>query len=84
MKKVTLYTTPTCGFCSLAKDFLNEKGIEFESVDISVNSEAAQKIIEKTGQLGVPVAVIKDSVNEREEVIIGFNLVEYSNFFNEF
>lgn len=71
MAEITIYSTPTCGFCTLAKDFLKEKGIEFKEVDVSVDQEEAQKMVEKTGQMGVPVIIInKDG---KEDVIVGFD-----------
>ncbi|MCK4635454.1 MAG: glutaredoxin family protein [Candidatus Moranbacteria bacterium] len=71
MAEVIIYSTPTCGFCTLAKDFFNEKGIEFKEIDVSVDQEEAQKMVEKTGQMGVPVIIInKDG---KEEVIVGFD-----------
>lgn len=71
MAEITIYSTPTCGFCTLAKDFLKEKGVEFKEIDVSVDQEEAQKMVEKTGQMGVPVIIInKDG---KEDVIVGFD-----------
>ncbi len=67
MPKVKLYSTPTCVYCVTLKKFLEEKGIEFEEIDISENKEAAEEMIEKTGQMGVPVVEIDD------QVIVGFD-----------
>ncbi len=70
--KIKIYSTPTCPYCSMAKDFLSEKGIEFEDIDVSVDQKAAEEMIEKSGQMGVPVIVIiKD--NGEESVILGFD-----------
>ena len=55
MPKVKIYTTPTCPFCFLAKEYLKEKGIEFEEIDVSKNEAAAMEMIQKSGQMGVPV-----------------------------
>lgn len=66
-KKVKVYSTPTCVYCITLKEFLREKGIEFEEVDVSLNEEAAREMIMKTGQMGVPVVEIG------EEVIVGFD-----------
>lgn len=71
MAEVTIYSTPTCGFCTLAKDFFKEKGVEFKEIDVSVDQEEAQKMVEKTGQMGVPVIIVnKDG---KEDVIVGFD-----------
>lgn len=77
MAEVTIYSTPTCGYCTLAKDFLQEKGIEYVEIDVSVDQQKAQEMVEKTGQMGVPVIVIaKDG---QEEVLVGFDQVQLSN-----
>ncbi len=67
MKKVIVYSTQSCPYCYMAKDFLKEKGIEFEDVDVGSNRERAMEMIEKSGQMGVPVLDIGG------EIIIGFN-----------
>jgi glutaredoxin-like YruB-family protein len=77
MAEVTIYSTPTCGYCSLAKDFLQEKGVEYTEIDVSVDQQKAQEMVEKTGQMGVPVIVInKDG---KEEILVGFDQVQLSN-----
>ncbi len=68
MKKVTIYSTPTCTYCMMAKDFMNEKGVDYEDVDVSVNEEKRKEMLGLTGgQMGVPVIVIDG------EVIFGFD-----------
>ncbi len=64
---VTVYSTPTCPYCKLAKKFLTEHKIAFTDIDVSADGEAADKMIKKTGQMGVPVIEIGD------ETIIGFD-----------
>jgi glutaredoxin-like YruB-family protein len=77
MADVTIYSTPTCGYCTLAKDFLQEKGVEYTEIDVSVDQQKAQEMVEKTGQMGVPVIIInKDG---QEEVLVGFDQVQLSN-----
>ena len=68
MKKVTIYSTPSCHFCHMAKDFFKEKGVEFEDFDVSVNLDKRKEMLEKSGQMGVPVIIIDD-----KEIIVGFN-----------
>ncbi|MDD5760711.1 MAG: glutaredoxin domain-containing protein [Candidatus Pacebacteria bacterium] len=65
--KVKIYSTPLCPWCDAAKDFLNSLKIPFEEIDVSVDEKAAQFIIEKTGQTGVPVIEIDG------KIIIGFD-----------
>ena len=66
-KKVEIFSTETCHFCHMAKDWLSAKGIPF--VDYNVGSDVVKRkeMMEMTGQLGVPVIKIGD------EVMIGFN-----------
>jgi glutaredoxin-like YruB-family protein len=66
-KKVTIYSTPTCHFCNMAKDYFNANGIAYDSFDVSTDSAKRAEMMEKSGQLGVPVILIED------KVIIGFN-----------
>jgi glutaredoxin-like YruB-family protein len=77
MADVTIYSTPTCGYCTLAKDFLQENNVEYKEIDVSVDQQKAQEMVEKTGQMGVPVIVInKDG---QEEVLVGFDQVQLAN-----
>lgn len=55
MAKVTIYTTPTCVFCKMAKQFFGEHNIQYEEKDVAQDTQAQQAMIEKSGQLGVPV-----------------------------
>lgn len=66
-KNVTIYSTPTCHFCHMAKEFLTEKGVPFTNYDVSTDIAKRQKMIELTGQMGVPVIVID------EDILIGFD-----------
>jgi glutaredoxin-like YruB-family protein len=66
MPKVCLYTTPVCPYCTALKNFLKEHNIEFKEVDVSEDEKTKEKIIQKTGQTGVPVIKIDD------EFIAGF------------
>ncbi len=67
MNKVTIYSTPSCHFCHMAKDFFKEKNIEFQDFDVAGNQENRKEMIEKSGQMGVPVILIGD------KIIVGFN-----------
>lgn len=62
MAAVKIYSTPNCPFCKQVKQFLNENHIPFEDIDVSVNQPAAQEMIGKSGQLGVPVIDIDGSI----------------------
>ncbi|MCF7796359.1 MAG: glutathione S-transferase N-terminal domain-containing protein [Lentisphaeria bacterium] len=52
--KVIVFTTPTCTHCNSAKRYLREKQVKFKEVDVSRNQKAAQDMVRKTGQQGVP------------------------------
>ena len=60
--KVIVYSTPTCPYCHSAKDFLKENKIEYEDVDVSKDQSRAQEMIEKSGQMGVPVLDIGGTI----------------------
>ncbi len=66
-KKVTIYSTPTCPYCKRAKDYLSQKGIPYTDINVAVDREAAKEMIQKSGQMGVPVIIING------EVVVGFN-----------
>lgn len=67
MKEVTIYSTPTCHFCHLAKDFFMKNGVKYTEYDVLNNIEKRQEMINVSGGLGVPVIVIGG------EVIVGFD-----------
>ena len=62
-----MYSTPTCPYCAMAKDFLSKHGVDFEDIDVASDREAAIYIVEKSGQMGVPVIDIDG------KIIVGFN-----------
>ena len=66
-KKVTIYSTPTCHFCQMTKDFLKEHGIGYTDYDVAHDLEKRQEMIQKSGQMGVPVIFIGD------QMVIGFD-----------
>ncbi len=61
-KNVTIYSTPTCHFCHLAKEFFQEKGVKYTEYDVLSDIPKRQEMVEKSGQLGVPVIVIDGHV----------------------
>jgi glutaredoxin-like YruB-family protein len=67
MPGIIVYSTPTCPYCYLVKDYLKAKGIEFEEKDVSKDREAAREMVEKSGQMGVPQIEING------KIIVGFN-----------
>jgi len=67
MAKVTIYSTPTCTYCSMAKDFLKQNNIKYDEINVAADHKKAIEMIEKSGQQGVPVIDIDGSI------IVGFD-----------
>ncbi len=64
---VIVYSTPTCPWCHRAKDYLKEKKIKFIDYDVSMDQKKAQEMIDKSGQMGVPVLDIDG------KIVVGFD-----------
>jgi alkyl hydroperoxide reductase subunit F len=77
MRKVTVYSTKNCPYCRMAKVFLDKHGVPYESIDVGENTDAAKKMIDLSGQRGVPVILVDD------EVIIGFDSQRLNDLFGE-
>ncbi len=69
MKEVKMYSTPSCHFCHMAEDYFKAKGVDFVKYDVAADVEKRNEMMQKTGQMGVPVIEIGD------EIVIGFNQV---------
>lgn len=54
MKSVTVYTTSSCPYCVMVKNFLNDKNIPFKEVNVETQPEVMMQLVNKTGQFGVP------------------------------
>ncbi len=65
--QVEIYSTPTCHFCHMAKDWLTSKSVPYADYNVATDLEKRKQMVEMTGQLGVPVIRIGD------EVMVGFN-----------
>jgi glutaredoxin 3 len=65
--EITVYTTPTCGYCRHLKSYLEQRGVEYTERDVSVDRDAAEEMVQRSGQMGVPVTVIGD------QVVVGFD-----------
>ena len=64
---ITIYSTPTCPYCKLAKDFLKEKGLNFTEIDVASDPSSANDMVKKSGQMGVPVIEIDG------QIVVGWN-----------
>lgn len=66
-KKVTIYTTPICVYCKMAKEFFKSNKIEFEEKNVAADAPAREEMIAKSGQMGVPVIEVDNNL------IVGFD-----------
>ena len=64
---ITIYTTTWCGFCKIAKKYMDEQGIKYEEKDVERDPTAASESVEKSGQMGVPVIDVEGTI------ILGFD-----------
>jgi glutaredoxin 3 len=71
-KNITIYSTPTCHFCQMTKEFLTEHNIPYTEYNVAADMERRQEMIEKSGQMGVPVITIGD------DLIVGFDKAKLS------
>jgi len=90
--KVTVYSTPTCPYCVMAKRYLSEKGVKYEDVDVAADQSKAMEMLTKTGQMGVGIerSSMSDAFRHSKmhipvldiggEVIVGFdrNAIDYA------
>lgn len=72
-KNVTIYSTPTCHFCQLAKEFFKEKGVDYVEYNVLADLGKRQEMVDKSGQLGVPVISIDG------KLVVGFDQAEVSS-----
>lgn len=67
MAKVKIYSTPSCVYCRMAKEFFGKHGVEYEDHDVAANQEALKEMIDKSHQMGVPV------IDVDGQIFVGFN-----------
>ncbi|MBI5729067.1 MAG: NrdH-redoxin [Candidatus Magasanikbacteria bacterium] len=65
--KVLIYTTPTCGFCKMTKAFFKENNVAYTEIDVAADQAAAEEMINRSGQQGVPVIDIDG------QMVLGFD-----------
>lgn len=76
-KKIIIYSTPTCHYCTMAKNYFTKRGVAFEEKNVGIDRVAAQEMIMKSGQMGVPVTDIGG------QIIIGFQPELFNKLINE-
>lgn len=64
---VTIYTTPTCVFCKMAKKFFADMNVSYVEKDVATDAVAREEMLKKSGQMGVPVIDIDG------EIVVGFD-----------
>lgn len=67
MKEINVYSTPTCVYCNMAKNFFKANGFEYKDFNVATDLEKRKEMIDKTGQMGVPVITIGN------DVVVGFD-----------
>lgn len=65
--RVVVFTTPTCSWCRVVKDYLKQNKIDFKAIDVSRDQKAAADMVRRTGQQGVPVTLVNN------QPVIGFD-----------
>ena len=73
---IKIYTTPTCVYCETLKEYLKSKDISFDEVDVSQNEKELEKMVEISGQMGVPVIDIDGNI------VIGFDREKVDELLN--
>lgn len=76
MPKVRVFSTPTCPYCVTLKEFLKEHKVEFEDINVGEDTQAREEMIQKSGQMGVPVVEIDG------QIIVGFDKEKITNLLN--
>lgn len=67
MNKVTIYTTDTCHWCHMAKEYFKEKGVQYEEINVTRDVEKQKELVQKSGQFGVPVIFVDG------KMVLGFD-----------
>ncbi len=75
-KKIIVYSTNTCPYCDMVKNFLKQQKVSFEDINVAEDAEKAKEMVAKSGQMGVPVVDIGG------EIIVGFNQQKIQELLN--
>ena len=73
---IKVFSTPTCPYCVTLKEFIKQHGFEFEDIDVSKDDKAREEMVQKSGQMGVPVVEIDG------KIIIGFDKAKICKLLN--
>ena len=75
VKNITIFTTNTCAYCKMVKQFLNTKGFAYDEINLDTQPEKQQEAFELSGQLTVPITLVTKADDSRQ-VIVGYNLAQ--------
>jgi glutaredoxin 3 len=75
VKNITIFTTNTCAYCKMVKQFLNTKGLTYDEINLDSQPEKQQEAFELSGQLTVPITLVTKADDSRQ-VIVGYNLAQ--------
>ena len=75
-KRVTVYSTPTCTYCTQIKKYLDEKSVKYRDIDVSKDQKAAEQMVKRSGQQGVPQTDING------QIVIGFDRIKINKLLN--
>ena len=75
VKNITIFTTNTCAYCKMVKQFLNTKGFTYDEINLDTQPEKQQEAFELSGQLTVPITLVTKADDSRQ-VIVGYNLAQ--------
>ena len=64
---IKIYSTPSCPYCHMLKEYLDEKGFEYQDVNVAEDLVSREEMVEKSGQMGVPVSDIDGNI------VVGFD-----------
>lgn len=71
-KKVTIYSTPACVYCRMAKEFFKLHDVKYDEYNVGLDLQRREEMVNKSGQMGVPVIVVADEEGE-ESIFVGFD-----------
>ncbi len=67
MAQISIYSTPTCTYCKAVKEYFTENKVEFQEFNVAEDTSRRQEMIERSGQMGVPVIMIDNNI------VVGFD-----------
>lgn len=73
IKNITVFSTSTCAYCPMVKKWLNIKGYQYDEVNLDQDATRQQEMIQKSGQMAVPVTIIEKD-DGRESIVVGYNI----------